>query len=182
MSHREQILEHMKRGHCVTPLDALRRFGCMRLAARISELRDAIEDLFYRYYGSSISSIDPIEVIREGLDLIYSLNLRLPSRFVTLDKAIATLGSVGIELYPDFNVFEVAKPYARELMLERFTPRAKEAVRAAGAKPAGSVSRKTDYVVAGPGAGSKLAKAHELGVAVVDAGDFERFIKGEISA
>ena len=39
-----------------------------------------------------------------------------------LDKAIATLGAVGVELYPDFNVFEVAKPYARELMLERFTP------------------------------------------------------------
>jgi ubiquinone biosynthesis protein len=42
---------------------------------------------------------------------------------VLLDKAIATLGSVGIELYPDFNVFEVAKPYARGLMVERFTPR-----------------------------------------------------------
>jgi ubiquinone biosynthesis protein len=40
-----------------------------------------------------------------------------------LDKAIATLGSVGIELYPDFNVFEVAKPYARDLLIERFTPR-----------------------------------------------------------
>jgi len=51
------------------------------------------------------------------------MNLRLPTRFVMLDKAIATLGSVGVELYPDFNVFEVAKPYARDLMLERFTPR-----------------------------------------------------------
>jgi ubiquinone biosynthesis protein len=90
---------------------------------REEELRDAIEDLFYRYYGSSISSIDPIEVIREGLDLIYSLNLRLPSRFVTLDKAIATLGAVGVELYPDFNVFEVARPYARGLIAERFSPR-----------------------------------------------------------
>jgi ubiquinone biosynthesis protein len=39
-----------------------------------------------------------------------------------LDKAIATLGSVGVELYPDFNVFEVARPYARSLMLERYTP------------------------------------------------------------
>jgi ubiquinone biosynthesis protein len=62
-------------------------------------------------------------VIREAFELIYSMNLRLPTRFVALDKAIATLGSVGVELYPDFNVFEVAKPYARDLMLERFSPR-----------------------------------------------------------
>ena len=64
-----------------------------------------------------------MQVIREAFALIYSMNLRLPTRFVLLDKAIATLGSVGVELYPDFNVFEVAKPYARDLMLERFTPR-----------------------------------------------------------
>jgi ubiquinone biosynthesis protein len=51
------------------------------------------------------------------------MRLQLPTRFVLLDRAIATLGSVGLELYPDFNVFEVAKPYARELVLERFTPR-----------------------------------------------------------
>ena len=47
-------------------------------------------------------------MIREAFDLIYSMNLRLPTRFVLLDKAIATLGAVGVELYPDFNVFEVA--------------------------------------------------------------------------
>jgi ubiquinone biosynthesis protein len=61
-------------------------------------------------------------VIREAFALIYTMNLRLPTRFVMLDKAIATLGSVGIELYPDFNVFEVAKPYARDLLISRFTP------------------------------------------------------------
>ena len=85
----------------------------------VAELRD----LYYRYYGASLREIDPIQVIREAFGLIYAMNLRLPTRFVMLDKAIATLGSVGIELYPDFNVFEVAKPYARDLMLERFTPR-----------------------------------------------------------
>lgn len=90
---------------------------------REEELRAAIEDLFYRYYGSSLSSIDPIEVIREAVALVYSLNLRLPSRFVILDKTIATLGAVGVELYPEFNVFEVARPYARQLLAERFSPR-----------------------------------------------------------
>jgi ubiquinone biosynthesis protein len=90
---------------------------------REPQLRAAIEELYYRYYGARLSDIDPIEIIREGLSLIYSFNLRLPTRFVILDKAIATLGSVGVELYPDFNVFEVAKPYARGLMAERFSPR-----------------------------------------------------------
>jgi ubiquinone biosynthesis protein len=84
----------------------------------VSELRA----IFDRYYGASLAEIDPVQVIREAFALIYRMQLTLPTRFILLDRAIATLGSVGIELYPDFNVFEVAKPYARELMIERFTP------------------------------------------------------------
>ena len=90
---------------------------------REEEFTAEIRDLFYRYYGATLAEIDPIQVIREGFALIYAMNLRLPTRFVLLDKAIATLGSVGMDLYPGFNVFEVARPYARALMLERFTPR-----------------------------------------------------------
>jgi ubiquinone biosynthesis protein len=79
--------------------------------------------IYSRYYGSSLREIDPLQVIREAFGLIYEMNLRLPTRFVLLDKAIATLGAVGVDLYPDFNVFEVARPHARALMVERFTPR-----------------------------------------------------------
>ena len=45
---------------------------------------------------------------------------------------------------------------------------AKEKIEAAGGKVSGSVSKKTHYVVAGEEAGSKLAKATELGVAIID--------------
>ncbi len=89
---------------------------------REEEFTDELRDIYYRYYGVSLAEIDPLQVIREAFELIYRLNLRLPTRFVLLDKAIATLASVGAELYPDFNVFEVAKPYARNLMIERFSP------------------------------------------------------------
>lgn len=55
---------------------------------------------------------------------------------------------------------------------------AKEAIIAAGGKAASSVSKKTDYVAAGPGAGSKLQKAEELGVPVLDADGFRLLLEG----
>jgi DNA ligase (NAD+) len=57
--------------------------------------------------------------------------------------------------------------------LEGFTREgALEAIIAAGGKAASSVSKKTDFVAAGPGAGSKLTKAEELGVRIIDASQF----------
>ena len=56
---------------------------------------------------------------------------------------------------------------------------AEEAIRAAGGKAGGSVSRKTDYLVAGESAGSKLAKAQELGVPVLDEDAFRRVLAGD---
>ena len=55
---------------------------------------------------------------------------------------------------------------------------AKDHLESLGAKVAGSVSAKTHCVVAGPGAGSKLTKANELGVKVMDEAAFIAFLKG----
>jgi DNA ligase (NAD+) len=51
-------------------------------------------------------------------------------------------------------------------------------IRAAGGKVTGSVSRNTDYIVAGEAAGSKLDKAKELGVAVLDEAGLRQLLGG----
>jgi DNA ligase (NAD+) len=57
--------------------------------------------------------------------------------------------------------------------------RAKELIEAQGGKVTGSVSKKTDFVVAGDEPGSKLDKARELGVAVLDEAQLQRLLDGD---
>jgi ubiquinone biosynthesis protein len=123
----------------------LRELGVRYAPEREDEFRDELRTLFDRYYGVRLSDIDPLQVIREAFQLIYSLNLRLPSRFVMLDKAIATLASVGGEVYPDFNVFEVAKPYARGLLADRLHPRVVAHRARIEAAALGSIARELPY-------------------------------------
>lgn len=55
---------------------------------------------------------------------------------------------------------------------------AQEAILLAGGKAGNSVSKKTDFVAAGPGAGSKLTKAEALGVRIIDAAQFALLLSG----
>jgi ubiquinone biosynthesis protein len=125
----------------------LRDLGVRYAPEREQEFRAELRVLFDRYYGTRLADIDPLQVIREGFQLIYALNLRLPSRFVMLDKAIATLASVGQEVYPEFNVFEVARPYARGLLVDRFHPRLVSQRARVEALALGSVAREIPYQV-----------------------------------
>jgi DNA ligase (NAD+) len=64
--------------------------------------------------------------------------------------------------------------------LEKFTRDSiAETITAHGGKPASSVSKKTDYVLVGTDPGSKLAKAQELGVTVIDEARFLELLEGQ---
>jgi DNA ligase (NAD+) len=96
------------------------------------------------------------------------------------------LAEVGIDPEPPVVTAETAggplegKTVVVTGTLEGFSrEEAEEAIRAAGGKPAGSVSKKTDYLVAGESAGSKLQKAESLGVPVLDEAAFRGLLAGE---
>ncbi|MBK4217257.1 NAD-dependent DNA ligase LigA [Paracoccus caeni] len=93
----------------------------------------------------------------------------------SIDRLVAQL-----DIRPDETPKNIQSPIAGQTLvftgtLEQMTrPEAKARAEAMGAKVAGSVSAKTDLVVAGPGAGSKAKKAAELGVKVIDEDEWMR--------
>jgi ubiquinone biosynthesis protein len=86
------------------------------------ELGDRLGVILHRYSASAIGQIDAREVLREIFETIYRLDITLPARWVMLDKTLATLSGVALEIYPDLNVFEVARPYALRLAARRYRP------------------------------------------------------------
>ena len=98
-------------------------------------------------------------------------------------QVIARLRAAGVD-WPETEVKPViAQPLAGKTFvltgtLETLTrDQASDRLRALGAKVSGSVSKKTDYVVAGREAGSKLDKARELGVTVLDEAELQALLE-----
>lgn len=84
----------------------------------VSEARE----LFSRYFGARLDEINAVDVLRDIFDAIHRLQLKLPAQYLLLEKTVATLEGIGVQLYPPFNVFEVARPFAREFMMKRYSP------------------------------------------------------------
>ena len=100
----------------------LRDLGVRYPREKEEDFREQLGVLVQRYYGVALSEIDAREMLREIMGIVYGLGVELPSRWALLDKALATLAGVGLEIYPDYNVFETATPYARRIMTGRYRP------------------------------------------------------------
>lgn len=86
------------------------------------ELADQLSVVLQRYADASLGEIDARAVLREVFETVYRLDVSLPSRFVMLDKTIATLGGVALSLDPEMNVLDVARPYAVRMAAARYRP------------------------------------------------------------
>ena len=103
---------------------SLKRMGVHWMPSADEAVMQSIEEGFSRYFGVSMANIDISSLLHQVFDIVYSLRLRLPSRFLLLDKALLTMEGVVSHLYPDLNFFAMARQYAGELQRQRLDPRA----------------------------------------------------------
>jgi DNA ligase (NAD+) len=142
---------------------------------------------------SKLGSLEKI-IAADGIDLRQALNakqadavreyFKVPENAERALAVEAQLQAFGMHWASEKKVIEglplTGQTWVLTGSLERMSRDvAKDKLESLGAKVAGSVSAKTHCVVAGPGAGSKLAKANELGLKVLDEDQFVAFLQGQ---
>ncbi len=129
--------------------------------------------------GDAWADLNNIEGIGEIVARAIVEFFKEPRNIEVIDRLIAEVTPEAAEQVAASDSPIAGKTVVFTGSLEKFTrDEAKARAEGLGAKVAGSVSKKTDYVVAGPGAGSKLDKARELGVTVMDEDEWLVFIGG----
>ena len=150
----------------VTARDLVKAFGTVERVAEVAQHEDAVVEL------SSVEGVGPV-VAKALVDFFHEEHNRTawadllgevrPPAYVSNIKASSVTGKT------------IVFTGSLETMSR---DEAKAQAEALGAKTAGSVSAKTDLVVAGPGAGSKLKKAAELGIEVIDEAGWAAIVAG----
>jgi ubiquinone biosynthesis protein len=102
---------------------SLRRLGVEWAPSADAAVTEAVEEAFSRYFGASLRSVDMHSLLHQVFDMVYALHLKLPARFLTLDKAVLTLEGVVSQLYPDVNLFELGKAYTAGFKEKLWDPR-----------------------------------------------------------
>jgi len=148
------------------------------IAAKVPE-RATLADAFAALRGASAADLQAISGVGAKVADAIRAYLTDESEIVLMDKLVKA-GVVPV--LPAARVAAAQGPFAGKTIvftgtLERRSREDAEAlVRGLGGKPSGSVSAKTDLLVAGPGAGTKLEKAKQLGVKVMDEEAFEAML------
>jgi ubiquinone biosynthesis protein len=80
-------------------------------------------ELVESYAHLPLKEINMGELIPKMLSIVFDYSLRLPPNIFMLSKALITIEGVGSRLDPDFNMMERVEPFARKLIMMRFSPK-----------------------------------------------------------
>lgn len=100
----------------------LRALGVRYPRSREQDLVDQLDVVLRRHGGQTMGEMDARALVGEIFATIYALDVTLPSHWMLLDKTLATLSGVALQLSPDFDVFALARPYAARILVGRYRP------------------------------------------------------------
>ena len=101
------------------------------------DIASAMGGVLRRYTGVTLAQVDTQRLVTELLEMVYRYRIRLPTKYFLILRGLTTVEGTGRELYPDFNVWEVAEPYVRRMALRRYSP---------GTLAAENAERATEFV------------------------------------
>jgi len=122
MRYITDFLVHLIRQQTDRLVRDLKSLGIVVPRGREDDVANAYASILRRYYGVTLAQIDTVRLVNELLDVIYRNHMRLPTKYFLVLRGLTTVEGTGRELYPDFNVFEVAEPYVRRMALRRYSP------------------------------------------------------------
>ncbi|HZG78297.1 MAG TPA: AarF/ABC1/UbiB kinase family protein [Paenibacillus sp.] len=103
-------------------LRAVLRMGLVPDDMPMDELRRDVEDLRTKYYGVPFSEMSLGEAVNDLLDTARRHNIRIPTDFLLLGKALLTVEGVVVALDPEISIVSLAEPFGLRLLKERFRP------------------------------------------------------------
>lgn len=86
------------------------------------DIASAMGGILRRYTGVTLAQVDTNRLVTELLDMVHRYRMRMPIKYFLILRGMTTVEGTGRELYPDFNVWEVAEPYVRRMALRRYSP------------------------------------------------------------
>jgi ubiquinone biosynthesis protein len=116
-------LIHLVRGQANSIVRDMRNLGMVFDRQYDDDIAAATEGILHRYTGVTLAQVDTQRLVSELLDMVHRYRIKLPTKYFLVLRGLVTVEGTGRELYPDFNVFEVAEPYVRAMALRRYSPR-----------------------------------------------------------
>ncbi len=100
----------------------LYRVGVPDARANLVGFRNDIEGLLGKHLPTTLGEVDARSLMRDLLDLAVKYRIRIPKEYALLSRASVSTEGMMRSLYPDLNILEVAMPYAKELLADRYDP------------------------------------------------------------
>lgn len=89
---------------------------------RRDDFEDQLFDLIDTYAERAIETLDMGGLFGELIDVVVANGLRIPTNLMLMTKALITIEGIGLQLYPEFNMVSLLRPFMKRVLRDQFRP------------------------------------------------------------